>query len=350
MLYTISCNKQEGLSSANKPTLKAERSYPVKVVKTKPISVELTIRAVGSLLADEAVPIRARVEERVEEILAEEGDYVEKGELLVVFYEKKIHQELLLARAFLAEVKADYENSKITLKRKGTLLRREMVSQQDYDDSKTRVELTKARVDQARADLGLSKEKFNDTRIKAPLPGFIQERFISPGQYMEVGDKLFMLIKTDPIKLEFAIPERETNKVKVTQKVRFGVQAYPDDKFYGDVYYIAPAADSNSRMVTLKAYVPNKDAALKPGFFADVEVIVGIKDKALFVPEGAIVFRGKKPAVFLYDNGIAKLKGVSLGVRQEGLVEIISGIKPGEKIVTDGGDMLDNGFKVNIIS
>jgi RND family efflux transporter MFP subunit len=344
------CKGAEPDSNAKEVGQKQAVSFPVKMAKVQPRELELTVKTIGSLFADEAVPIKARVEERVEELYVEEGSYVEQGKLLCVFYDKKIQQELLKAKADVAEAIADLANARVTLSRKEALVKKEMVSKQDYDDAKTRVELAKARLDQMRASLGLAEERFKDTRILAPLPGFIQARYISPGQYMKVADDLFLLLKTDPIKLTFTIPESEVYKVKIGQVVRMRTQAYPGELFTGGVYYIAPGADQSSRMVTLKAYVPNPEALLKPGFFADVEVVVGKKADAIFIPEGALTSRRGKSVVYVLEGDTARERVVATGVRERGLVEILSGLKQAERIVTDGSDALEEGMKVRVVS
>lgn len=346
----FACKGAETDSNAKQPDQNQAVHYPVKAVKVQPRELELTVKSIGSLFADEAVPIKARVEERVEELFIEEGSYVDQGKLLCVFYDKKIQQQLLKAKADLAEAIADLDNARVTLARKEALVKKEMVSKQDYDDAKTRVELAKARVDQMRASLGLAEESLKDTRISAPLPGFIQERYISPGQYMKVGDGLFLLLKTDPIKLTFTIPESEVYKVKIGQVVRVRTQAYPSKVFTGGVYYIAPGADQSSRMVTLKAYLPNPEALLKPGFFADVEVVVGKKANAIFIPEGALTSRRGKPVVYVLEGDTARERDVVTGARERGLVEILSGIKQAESVITDGSDALEEGMKVRVVS
>lgn len=348
-INSLACKGSESKTDA-KELAKPSLSLPVKVATVKTREIELTVKAIGSLYADEAVPIKARVEERVEEILVEEGSYVDQGKLLCVFYDKKIHQEVLKARADLSEALADFENAKVTLARKAALLKKEMVSKQDYDDTKTRVDIARAKVEQMRANLGLAEERYKDTRIRAPLPGFIQVRYISPGQYMDVGNDLFLLLKTDPIKLTFTIPESEVYKVKIGQVVRMRTQAYPGQTFIGGVYYIAPGADQDSRMVTLKAYVPNPQALLKPGFFADVEVIVGKKEDAVFIPEGSLTSRRGKPVVYVLEGDRAKERAVTTGIRERGLVEILSGIRPGDRVVTDGSDGLEDGMGVRVVS
>jgi membrane fusion protein (multidrug efflux system) len=199
----------------------------------------------------------------------------------------------------------------------------------------------------ARAAYDLKKRQLKDARITAPFSGVVSSRRISPGQVIDKNTLLTILVDLDPVKVEFNVPERFVGQLKIGQKVVVKLAAYPGRSFEGEVYFIAPYVDEVLRSALLKAKIPNPNNELKPGMFAGLDLTLQIKEKAIVVPESAVLSSGDRTIVYIVDNqDNAQVRPVRLGIRQAGMVEVLNGLKAGERVVAEGIQKVRPGGKV----
>lgn len=301
-------------------------AMPVVAVeaKAKPVSESLTL--VGTLAANESVDIKSETDGIVQEIGFEEGQRVEKGQLLLRLDDTKL-------AATLAEAEASLRLSTLTFERAKQLFQDKLVSQQEYDQAA-------ATFDRSRASVDLMKRQLKDARLVAPFAGTVGARQISPGQVMTRATLLTSLVDLDPVKVDFWVPERFLSQVQIGQRIEIGVAAYPGKKFGGDVYFVAPQLDEATRRAQMKARIANPDGLLKPGMFANLELTLELRQNAIVIPEIALLWDGDVARVFVVQttptNRIVELRLVELGVRSPGEVEIAQGLKAGELVVTEG--------------
>jgi membrane fusion protein (multidrug efflux system) len=171
-------------------------------------------------------------------------------------------------------------------------------------------------------------------------------RQVSVGDFVQAGDDLVSLVDLDPLKVDFRIPEIALAALRVGQEVAVSVDALPGETFIGSVYAIDPEVDVNGRAVILRASIDNRSGQLRPGLFARVSLVLERKSDALLVPEEAIVPQGEKQLVYTIVDGTATLVPVETGDRHAGRVEIVSGLAPGDRVVTAGQMKLRPGAKV----
>lgn len=353
--FSYSCNRREESHSNKENDIAnaAQTALPAVLVETtQPLTqrVEHRIRAVGSFLPEDEVTITPEIEGKVKKVLVDEGDIIKKGQLLVQLEDRRQTLAVAEAGARIRENEANLAYLEITLKRREDLLKKNVLSKQDYDEILSQVNLTKARADSLRAALGRARKDLEDTRVYSPLDGIISEKIISEGEYVDAGKALLKAVNIHPLKLHFTLPESHATLVKLGQLVRARVKAYPGEEFSGKLYFINPQIDPSTRAVQIKAYFDNPGGRLKPGFFADVFLVKDINEKALLVPGEGVIQREGKYLVYLMSNGVAHERTVQIGERLEGKVEILSGLGPQEIIITSGNHELEEGSRVKVLN
>lgn len=321
---------------AAKGSPKGPPAMPVKAAAAKLAPAVDEAGAVGTLRADEAVTIRPEIAGRVAEIRFNEGQSVPRGALLV-----KLDQAELAAVVASSRAQLRWEEQK--LERSEDLHKKGFISQQGLDDQKTSLA-------RARAKLAEDEAKLAKTEMRASFPGVAGLRQVSQGQYVAAGTDIARLEKIDQLKLDFRIPESFVGKLKAGQPVRVLVDAYGERAFAGSVYAIEPAVDEQTRTILLRARVANAELKLRPGMFARVQVQLGVREKAVWIPEAAIVPRGQDTTVFRVVDGKAEVVRVQTGMRKVGEVEIVKGLAEGELVVTEGTQKIGPGTAVMLMN
>ncbi len=288
--------------------------------------------AVGSLASDEAVIIRSEIAGRVEEIAFVEGQPIAKGELIITIDDSIYRAEFDQAEARLKLSQANYDRA-VDLENRGA------GTQRTLDE-------TSSKLQEDRATLDLARARLDRTEIRAPFSGVIGIRQVSPGDYITAGQEIVNLEAINPIKVAFALPEVLLSVVQTGQSVRVSVDAFPNEIFEGEVYAIDPRIAASGRSVTLRALVPNPDSRLKPGLFARIAIIFATRENAIMIPERALVPVQGRQTLFVVKDGTVSLRDVETGSRRGGQVEVISGLTPGEQIVTAGQLKLREGAPV----
>lgn len=311
--------------------------FPVTaVVATAQTRVlEDKISLVGSLNAIDAVDLVSEVDARVEDILFEEGQPVEKGDVLIRFDDRKL-------AAAVAQTTARYNLARTNLDRAASLLERQTISQQDYDQAA-------AEFDAIRAVLELEKERLSDATLVAPFAGILSEHSVSRGQYTSRGQLLASLVSIQPIEVAFHVPERYCGQLALGQGIAISVEAYPEKAFSGNIAFISPQVDLASRTVLVKARLDNGAGLLKPGMFGSLELVFTAEEQALVIPEAALQYNRDQASVVIMDaEDKAVFREVSVGTRLAGFAQILSGLKEGDRVVVEGYQKMRPGSTILI--
>jgi len=170
---------------------------------------------------------------------------------------------------------------------------------------------------------------------------------VSAGEYVKVGADLVKIVDSNPLKLTFTLPEKSAGEIEIGQRVRITTRVYRDETFEGEIYFINPKVDPDTRTIEVKAWVDNSEYKLRPGYFVDVRVLLG-KRNSLVLPESAVIVREGKVVVMVVMDGSVKYKRVTPGVRYDGKVEILNGISPEDDIVVSGRSEITEGTRVAI--
>ncbi len=301
---------------------KAAPAIAVEAEQVSIGSVERAIEAVGNLASNESVILSPEISGRITQILFEEGQAVQKGAPLVKLDDA-------ISRAEMAQVEASLKLSQANYERAKTLFAQQTGTGRARDEAQ-------AKLSTDQAGLNLAKARLEKATITAPFDGIAGLRKVSIGDYVNPGQEMFNLESIDPLKVDFRMPEIYLGVLKVGQKIQVAVDAFPDRRFEGEVYAIDPRVDSNGRTVVLRAKLANAEGVLRPGLFARVNLVVGTNDRALIVPEQALIPQGNDRYVYRVVDNKALMTKVGTGQRRKGQVEITEGLTEHDMIVTAG--------------
>jgi membrane fusion protein (multidrug efflux system) len=304
-----------------------------------------TAQVQGAMFPREQTTLASEVEGSVVAVLADFGDPVKQGQILMRIDPREYQLHVDSARATLDQARARLANSQADFERLNELKRQGLISPQQFDKTSATLQVDQADLESAEKALALARKKLDDTAIRAPFGGAVQKRMASLGEYVMPGKQLYQIIATDPIKLHCPIPERFVPMAKVGMPVKVAVDARPGITYTGKITRIAPALDEASRTLLVEAEVPNPEGVLKPGFFAHVTIDLG-QDRALFVPNSAILRYAGVARVFVVTNGVARSREVETGTTEGGFIEITKGLNAGERVITTDVDRMADGVKV----
>lgn len=314
----------------------AERSERVVTVESTIVEQrewQLVARAVGSLRADEQVQVRNEVGGQIKQIEAREGQWVSAGDILLRIDDERSALDVKRAEARYEEAQAQ-------------VIRREPLFEQELITEAEMIE-TRASFRAAEAELGLMRRRLADTTVRAPIEGQLGRRYVSLGDYTQAGSLLFDLVKIDVLKLDFNLPERYLPLIDIGQAVRVHTAAHPDRTFNGEVYFVDPVIDANTRTLAARALIDNEDLALRPNQFVNVQIDVEKLDEAVVIPEQALISDMGGYSVYVVDaDDRAERRRVRLGEREPGYIEIREGVSAGERVVAAGHQRLQPGTRV----
>ncbi|MFO1396348.1 MAG: efflux RND transporter periplasmic adaptor subunit [Burkholderiales bacterium] len=306
----------------------------VEVVKVATAAMPQTITAVGSLRSDESVTLRPEGAGRISAITFQEGQRVAKGAPLVKLDPAIPQAEAQQARANLVLAKSKFD-------RAVDLAKRNYISGQAKDEAENNYKVAEAAVQ-------LAEAKLAKTEIRAPFAGIIGLRSVSVGDYVKEGADLVNLESIDPLKVDFRVPETYMRQVQAGQSMEVMLDALPGKTFEGKVLAVNPLIDAAGRSVVIRAQVRNQDNTLRPGMFARVRLITREQAEAMVLPEQALVPQGTEQFVFKVVDGKVTRAKIETGQRRDGKVEVVSGLKPGDVVVTAGQLKLRDGVAVAV--
>ncbi len=309
---------------------------PVEVVELAPQRVVEELNAVGTLRAHQSVILRPEVTGRVASIGFRDGQHVRKGQLLIGL-------DAALLEAEAAQVRAELELAQANLRRTADLARQNFVSSSAQESAESNVTVLAAR-------LQLAQARLDRMRIVAPFDGVVGLRAVSIGDVVKDGTDLVNLEDVSRLKVDFRLPERLFARLRVGQPIEVTADAVPGAVHRGRVDAINPRIDAGGRSLEVRAELPNPRGSLRPGMFVRVRVIAGDRAEALLAPEAAVVPQGEQFFVFRVVDGRAQRVPVTLGVRREGLVELIGDLRAGDRIITAGMRVQRDGQPVRVLS
>lgn len=311
------------------------RQVTVESMIVSPSPLESTVDAVGTVLADASAVLRAEVPGQIVERHFEEGQQVKKGDALFSI-------EATVLEAEVNEAKANVEQSEAAYRRAQELVKNRLISATDFDTARANYNVAVARLRSA-------ESRLSKTVIRAPFDGVVGLRRINIGDYATIGQELVNVVRLDPLRVDFSVPETLLARIRPGQTINVTVGAFRGEVFEGTVTAIDPQIDVTGHSMAVRARLPNRDLMLRPGLFAQVSVSLAVNPQALMVPEQAIWPIGNSKIVYVIEDGIANQRTVDLGDRKPGWVEVVSGLEADEEIVVAGQMKLFPGAAVRTI-
>jgi membrane fusion protein (multidrug efflux system) len=307
-------------------------------VTVAPVSVRPSARVVnfvGTLYGNEEVMLSSQVEGQIRALTVDLGDQVVAGQVLAQIDDDQWRARLREAEAMLAKARADEARGR-------QLRERKIISVQEYETMKTQAEVAQAQRDTLTVTI-------DHARVVSPITGAVAKRFVSVGEYVRPGSQLYSLVAQDPLKLRGDVPERFAHELQVGQSVQVRIDAFPEAVFDGRLARISPASNPQNRSVSVEAEVANRDHRLKPGFFANAAVITRTDDRAVMVPQEALMTFAGVTRLFVINDGTAHQRTVQTGTRSSGdMVEILDGVAPGDVVAISGLTKLSEGTAVTV--
>lgn len=312
--------------SARAPTLVVAASATMRTIRAE-------VEAIGTAAANESVTITAKITDTVSRVMFQDGDRVEKGQVLVELTNRE-------QTALLAEARANLDDAQRQLDRLEDLLRQRTVPVSQVDEARARFAAAEARYQSVVARLA-------DRLITAPFGGILGFRQVSEGTLITPGTPIVTLDDLSIIKLDFSLPETYLGLLQEGMELSATSAAFPERSFPAAVRSIDTRIDPVTRAATVRAHIANDHLLLRPGMLLTVRLLTAER-LALMVPEDALVQRSGDTFVFTVEEQLAQMRQVRHGARSSGWVEILEGLEPGEMVITEGVIKVRPGAPVHV--
>jgi multidrug efflux system membrane fusion protein len=326
---------------------------PALRVRVAPVAVQdvvYQIKSLGQIEAQDVVQVTAQVDGVVTDVRFREGDRVGPGTVLLRIDPERYRLEAERAQAEIQQSRAEQERAGADLRRREALAQNDLLSAEELNRSRSDSTRLTASVQMAQAALGIAQQNLQRSEVRPQSSGIINTRTVDTGQFVRAGTVLATIVDVSRLRLRFKLSEAESLRATVGGEVTFRVAPLGPRDFTARIYHVGRIADTTTRQVEVLGWVDNA-GDLKPGFFAEVTLAGEERKHALVVPEGAIQASEQGFVTYVVEGGAARIRPIQQGLRTgNGVVEILSGLKPGEIVVTEGSDRLADKIQVEIVA
>jgi membrane fusion protein (multidrug efflux system) len=312
-----------------------ETALPVNVAQVIRGTVSSYITATANLISENEVKVLAEAEGRVETLAVDEGSHINEGQELAGLV--RDDAEIALRKA---ELKVT--NAKLAYERGGKTIAADLLSAEDYE--KLEMDYQIAEQELAEAEWRLSK-----TSIAAPFTGRVTERMVKLGQHVRPGDELVTVASFDPLVAYIFLPERDVFGLIEGRDVRITLKADGTTRVEGRIRQISPVVDTATGTVKVTIDAVSPPSEVRPGSFVTIEIVNETRQTAILVPRESVIRELQDAYVFVAKDDVAEKRTVALGIEEGESVELLSGVEPGEDVITAGQGGLKDGAKIKII-
>jgi RND family efflux transporter MFP subunit len=378
MLLLAGCSSERAATAAGaKPASAPARK--VQLMQAKLDTINRSVEVNGTLAAQDQVAVAFKVAGRIDRLPVDLGDLVKQGQLLAGLDKTDLQlaveqadAALQQARARLGlggtdgdlrvvieqtplvmQAKAALEEARLNRDRAKQMLDEKLIAKADYDTASANFQIAEGRYQdsieeirnrqatlaQRRSELELARQRLADAELRAPIAGAVLMREGSVGQYVAPGTSVVTIVRMSPLRLQLPVPERAAAGVRIGQNISLTVEN-DSNRYTGTVARLSPAIDPTNRTLLVEASIPNESGRLKPGSFVQASLITQSGDEAIFVPASSLVVFAGIEKVFLVEDGKSVERLVRTGRRDDGRVEIVEGLKAGERVVVKPGNLV----------
>ena len=385
-----------------KSQIKEEIIIPVRTALVEKGEVNSFLKVTGVVEANETVRVTSEIMGQVKEVKVKDGEEVNKGDILIALGDEQIKiqvaqaqatldsiqassdkiksgarpQEIKQAESALLQAKMNRDSVEENYLRMEKLFSQKAISEQQYEQAKNQYKIAdvqyqsaqesyglviegageqdiksvEAQVRQAKAALDMAKYQLSNAKIIAPIGGRVTSIAVSSGEMVAPSLPLLSIIDVSRIFVKVGISEKDISKIKEGQTVHLEIDAFPEEKFRGEVVSKGVAVDQMSKTLEVKIEILQPDTDIPVGVFARGDILVKTNQNALIIPSSALS-RKKDGGIYVYviEEGIARQKEVVLGIIQDERVEILDGLSEEEEIVVLGNQELKDGLKVDVL-
>ncbi|HQU80267.1 MAG TPA: efflux RND transporter periplasmic adaptor subunit [Azonexus sp.] len=339
-LALAACGDKPAEKKGAPPTL-------ITATEAKAVALEVSERTLGTLESVNDPKIGAEIAGKIVKISVRAGESVSKGQLLAQIDPTDAGHQATADNAESARLETLLAQQERVLARQSELVQKNFISKNALDEATAQRDALKSQLANAQARAGLSRNNVDKTRVVAPFAGIIEEQVAAAGDYVKLGDPLFRLVSNASLRAHLPFPESAAPRLEVGMPVRITSPLLPDTGIRAMVEDIRPTVGEGNRAIDVIARLDNP-GALKAGGSVDAAVITGQKERAVVVPEQAVVLRPAGKVVYLIADGKAKQQVVEVGSKQRGVIEITGGLQGGEVVALDGAGFLSDGAAVNV--
>ena len=334
-LVTPACTrsgKDEEIVSAEVPTISAETG----TVARRDLVEPLLVRGAVAAPPNEDVRLAAQVPGRVVAMRVAEGDAVGKGEVVAEIETPPLEDQRRQARAALSQAKATLENARLNLTRNERLFERGIAAGKEVEDARAQAAAAEAGLEQAQAALATAERQLTRARITSPIAGQVVKRFVGVGEQVDgtPAQPLLEVANVDRVEVAAHVAADHLGRVRVGQRAEIVSDPWPDRTFEGEVVAIAPAIDPATNAALVRLRVKNPGHLLKVGMFAQARIALQEKKGVLVVPPSAVSRTEEGAAVYVVSGEEARRTPVKIGLETPEALEILSGAREGQTVLT----------------
>jgi len=310
----------------------AVSALPIDVVLPKQADIFATYLTTTTISSDADAAVIARVGGELVEILVEEGELVDQGQVLARLDGDRLRLQMLQAKAKLERVTKEYERS-VRLHQKG------LVSASDYEG-------LRFDMDALNAAYKLKRLDFEYSMIRAPIAGVVSSREVKLGQHVRANDVTFKITDTTKLVAYLTIPQTELAKFSAGIQAELRVDAMPEQTFTATIARISPTIDARTGTFRATAYIDNNAGLIAPGMFGRFNIAYEKHSDALVVPLSAVVREDGESVVYIVENGLAVRRVIKAGIETDSSLEILDGLDGHEQVVITGQGSLRDGSRI----
>ncbi|MFI5187572.1 MAG: efflux RND transporter periplasmic adaptor subunit [Chitinophagales bacterium] len=321
LVFLLSCGNSAKQDAARSAAGGRQMIVRVDGFVVKKGSISERIDVPGTLIANESTDIHPEISGRLVQLNVAEGKFVSQGTLLAKIYDGDLQAQLRKL-----QVQLDIANT--NEQRSAQLLKIQGISKADYDASLLNVM-------NIQSDINITKANISKTEIRAPFNGKLGLKNISPGAFVTPATGLASIQQVNVLKLDFTVPEKYSAEMKTGREVSFTTEG-SDKTYTAKVIATESSVTQDTRTLTVRALIQNKDASLIPGSFAKVILNFEPDPNALMIPSQAILPQARGKKVVIFRDSVAKFVDVTTGIRDSARVQVLSGLKPGDTVIITG--------------
>ena len=323
------------------------RPVNVQYVGRKNLNSYLVLN--GIVEPERMVEIYSRLSAYVKEIVREEGDIVRKNDILVLLDDSEIRISYEQAKITLEQAQLSRDEAQRDFTRSQELIKKELISEQEFQTAESTFKKSQLDYQNRLKDFSNLELQLSWTKIRALSDGYITERLIEVGDKVNSNEQVYTIEDFDPLLIRIFVPTSDSTRLKTGMTTEVTSEVLKGNIFTGKVKLINPRIDNQTGTVKVTIEVYDKTLALKPGMFVEARIIIGMKENVLAVPRKAILYKQNKTYVFVKQGNTVSQREITIGLTEEDLVEILSGLNEGEVIVTVGVESLKDGDRVEVV-
>ena len=336
------------------------KQIDLKTVAVKPGPVKATLKAMGKVLApnDKKAIVGYAFPGRIIKVHAAIGQWVKKADPLITLECEDVGS----AKSEYFKAFTEFQLAKQNFEREERLFKKDIGAKKDYLQTKAQLEIANSGLEAAEKKLqvmGFSQQEIQalnkaknispEVTVNAPITGRLIQNNAVLGAMIEPSSEIMIILDPTTLCIDAEIYEKDLAKIKPHQEVQIAVPAYPEETFVGRIFYIGDVVHPETRTITVRTRVPNKDFKLKPGMFADIKILLDQRERAVTVPIEAVLDDLDRKIVFVLEGENFVCRTVEVGPTFNGHIEIVKGLKTGEIVAVEGNYQLKSGLQEEIL-